>query len=223
VNRLPETEEARALHELQALILEGALPLGEFLSQRMLAAKVSTTLITVRAALRTLEQDGLIENVPHWGVRIPLEGESQLRDRYFVREVLEVAAARRVAERVTDVHSSARLRELASACDVMEVDPQRVSEFASAHFELHLAISEAAGSPALAQQLRRISLRSLMLGNAKRVWSRVAHPADWHSALIADLLSGDPVRAESAMRNHVRTGLNNEVRSLLADQSQSPT
>jgi DNA-binding GntR family transcriptional regulator len=220
VSRLPQTEEARALHQLQALILEGSLPQGEFLSQRMLAAKVSTTLITVRAALRTLEQDGLIENVPRWGVRIPLEGEAQLRDRYFVREVLEVAAVRRLAGRSPVLAEATRLRELAAACDAMEVDPQRASAFASAHFELHVAIAEAAGSPALTQQLRRISLRSLMLGNAQRVWARGPHAPDWHSALLAHLLSGDADRAEAAIRAHIRTGLDSEVRALHASSSQ---
>jgi DNA-binding GntR family transcriptional regulator len=210
----PLTEEARVVDQLRALILSGALPWGQFLSQRMLASRLATTLITVRAALRAVESDGLIENVPRWGVRIPVESEAKLRDRYFVRELLEAAAARRVAERSRPQELDRRLLALAEACDAIEVDPGRVAEFSQAHLDLHVAIAEAAGSPLLADQLRRMGLRSLLLGNARRGWSQARYQPDWHLALVRTLLGGEAGRAEAAMRHHVRAGLEAELSTL---------
>ena len=107
-----ETKEDIAYGKLKHLILAGQLPRNEFLSQRMLAEKADSVVITVRAALRRLEKDGLVEGVPKWGFRIPQETEETVRDRYFVRELLEAAAARRIVGDHTE-EDAVRLRRLA--------------------------------------------------------------------------------------------------------------
>ena len=60
----PKTKEQLAYESLRELIVRGELPLGEFLSQRMLTSKVDSTMVNVRPALRQLENDGLIESIP---------------------------------------------------------------------------------------------------------------------------------------------------------------
>ena len=60
----PRTKEEIAYQKLKELILNSELPKDEFLSQRKLAGKMDSTITNVRGALRQLENDGLIENVP---------------------------------------------------------------------------------------------------------------------------------------------------------------
>jgi DNA-binding transcriptional MocR family regulator len=65
----PPTSEQQVTDRLRRHILAGELPVGEFLSQRKLAELAGTSVISVRGALRQLENEGLIENVPRAGVR----------------------------------------------------------------------------------------------------------------------------------------------------------
>ena len=101
---MPKTNEEMAYHLLRDLLLRGELPVGKFLSQRMLCERAGVAEVTVRPALRLLQNEGLIEYIPRWGVRVPVETEDSLRDRYFMREVLEVAAFKRVIELNNPLH-----------------------------------------------------------------------------------------------------------------------
>ena len=88
-----ETSAEKAYQAILKHILEGELPRGEFLSQRMLAEIADTSIISVREALKRLENDRLIESIPRWGVRIPIETRERIVEMYGVREAVEVMIA----------------------------------------------------------------------------------------------------------------------------------
>jgi DNA-binding GntR family transcriptional regulator len=212
----PVTEEQRVLDRLRALILAGALPQDEFLSQRKLALRAETSLVSLRGALRQLESEGLIQNVPRWGVRVPREGAQEIQDRYFMRETLEVAAVRRFAG-CLEPAAARQLRALASACDAVGAlkDPDAVERFVQAHLAFHRHIGACSGSPLLMAFLSRLNNRTGMALNARRGWARGRDRAGQHHLALAQILiRGDADRAEAAMREHIRRGLNNELESL---------
>ncbi len=218
VSEEPRTSEQRAFERLRRMIIDGSLPRGEFLSQRMLAKELDAAVVTVRNALRSLESLGLIENVPKWGVRIPVETKETIRDRYFLREVLESAAARRVCEQHNLEHAEL-LREKAKEVDAIAVeDPKNVERFAELHFEFHQLLAECSGSRELVRALDRLSIRTRMLWNAQRGWARgvdrMSHVRDTEA-----ILAGTPEQAAEVMRQHVRRGLDNELQALGGDES----
>ena len=214
---MPTTVEQQAYHALRKEILGGGFPAGEFLSQRKLAARSGASVISVRGALRTLENEGLIENVPQWGVRIPVDTPETIEDRYFMREVLEVAAVRRMAGKLDKIQI-AQLKELARECDgIKGEDDAAVERFADAHMRLHLLIASCSGSALLEESLRRLKLRSLMALNAKRGWAQARDRSPrHHQDLIKILVAGDTPRAARAMARHVRRGLKHELQALAA-------
>jgi GntR family transcriptional regulator, rspAB operon transcriptional repressor len=214
------TQEQKAYTVLRELILAGDFPAGEFLSQRMLATRSKTTVISTREALRRLETDGLIESIPRWGVRIPEENEQTVRDRYFMREILECAIVRHMAGRWSTAQVE-RLRELAARCDAIPVgDTAVLSTFCELHLSLHQHIAECVGSRLLTETLARLVTRSFMLRNAKRGWARGARSSNTHhSKLIEALVSGNADIAEKAIREHIRQGLENELENLRGDAS----
>ena len=212
------TQEHKAYERLKDMILRGELPRGEFLSQRKLAEEAGTAVITVRGALRRLENDGLIENVPKWGVRVPVETPEAARDRYFMREILEVGAVRYMAQRWAREQAD-RLREMARACDACEgTSEEDVERFSHLHQSLHLFIAECTGSHRLLDNLTRLFTIGFMQANARRGWARGRdHGPDHHTAFAESLLSGDPDRAEQAMREHIARGLSHEL-EILSDE-----
>jgi DNA-binding GntR family transcriptional regulator len=207
-----KTKERLAYDKLKDLIIHVSLPRNEFLSQRMLSAKIDSTLINVRSALRQLESDGLIENVPQWGVRIPVEDEETLRDRYYVREVLELAAVRRIVV-LRPIRSAQDLMAIAKRCDEISSQPDSdISDFTRHHYELHCGIVKASASPRLFAAYGKIQLQSLMLWNAQRSWLRgMDRGNDHHQQLLSAILQAPEVQALEATREHIQHGLRNEL------------
>ena len=214
---MPTTVEEQAYRSLRQAILRGDLPAGEFLSQRKLASLSGTSVISVRGALRRLENEGLIENVPRLGVRIPAETPETVADRYFMRETLEVAAVRRIAGKLDKVQT-ANLKKLARECDhIQGTDPAAVERFADAHMRLHLLIASCSGSPLLEESIRCLKLRGLMAMNAQRGWAQARDSGPrHHQDLVAVIVTGDTGRAVRAMSRHIRRGLRHELAALAA-------
>ena len=208
-----DTAEIKAYKQLKDLIIRGRLPADEFLSQRMLAGKVSGSVISVRGALRRLENDGLIESVPKWGFRIPAETEETLKDRYFMRELLETGAVKLIVEAHNPEHEKI-MRDTAKACDsIRKINQKNIDLFAEKHFEFHMRLAHLSGSPMLAKALARINLKSMMLLNAKRGWARGSNASKtYHMDLTDALFSGRKRTAVKAITGHVRSGLAAELK-----------
>ena len=193
-------------------ILGNRLPKNEFLSQRMLAELAETSVVSVREALKKLEYEGLIESVPRWGVRIPVETREILIERYQIREALEVMAAYLVSQHVEQAQA-AELRKLAKSCDSLtSVDENHAAEFSERHRRLHLYLAECSGNSLLKKELERLNIQHLLFQSAQRVWARRIQSWErWHSDLIEDILSGDPQKAQEAMHKHIQHGLKHNL------------
>jgi len=208
-----QTVSEKAYEHILSAIAQDKLPKGEFLSQRDLAALAGTSVVSVREALKKLESEGLIEAVPRWGVRIPIETRKSLEERYRIREALEVMAAYLLSQGF-DAETAQRLREMAKACDeIQERDRYHIEEFYEKHQELHLAIAESTGIELLKKELERIQLRSLLFRSAQKTWTRRLEEEGerWHRDLIEAMLSGDPGLAQETMHRHIQFGLEHDL------------
>lgn len=207
------TCEEKTYERLKQLILAGELPAGEFLPQRGLAQRVGATIVTLRSALRLLGNDGLIENVPKWGVRIPVETCKSVSDRYYVRELLEAGAAEKLREHHTD-EMIAELSALAKECDEMMPDqPDAWHSFAEKHARLHLRMAELTGNRLLTESLSRLNFRSMMLSNARNGWmiQREYLLEAHHEKFIHGLFTLPYAEAMALVHSHVQRGLRMEL------------
>lgn len=215
---MPKTTEDKAYERLRKMLFAGELPVGEFLSQRKLASEAGASVISVRPALRRLESEGLLENVPKWGVRIPVETADEIRDRYLVREILEVSALHLMLDRLGPV-IAAKLKEFAETADAITGESDDgILAFAEAHRAYHRHIAESSGSPLLATLLDRVTNRGSMLSNARRVWGAGRDRGGRHHGILTDaILGGDAAKAETALREHIHRGLDGELLALTDD------
>lgn len=214
-NSQEPTSEQQVTDRLRNHILAGELPVGEFLSQRKLAELVDSSVISVRGALRQLENEGLIENVPRAGVRIPQDTPSSIRNRYFVRTALETAATEQICGTLTDAQAEA-LRLMAGELDrlmALHTDETR-QEFSRLHHDFHLLIAESTGNPLLVQMLRRVINPSLMMLNAQRSWQQPSELHQNHTELATAIISGDRSQAVASIRAHIDVGLESELAAL---------
>ncbi|NQT57865.1 MAG: GntR family transcriptional regulator [Bacteroidetes bacterium] len=196
---------------LQA-ILESELPKGEFLSQRMLADLSGTSIISVREALKRLEHEHLLESIPKWGYRIPVETRERIIALYSIREALEVMVAYLLAKSITEENAKL-VYALAEECDLIRTDGENsIKEFSGKHRDLHLFMAECTGNYLLKKELQRLGLRSLLYQSAKSTWANeVDNWEFWHRSLVEAILSHDIVKAQEAMHKHIQHGLHHDL------------
>lgn len=209
------TSEQQVADKLRNHILAGDLPVGEFLSQRKLANLSQASVISVRGALRQLANEGLVENVPRAGVRIPQETPSAVRDRYLVRKALETAAVEQLCGQLSNETASS-LKQMAETLDQLAGTPTKENSptFARLHHDFHLLIAESTGNPLLVQMLQRVINPSLMMLNASRSWQKPSELHQNHTALAKAIISANTDDAVKAMQAHIQIGLESELSTL---------
>ncbi|MBE3037609.1 MAG: GntR family transcriptional regulator [Chloroflexi bacterium] len=208
------TEYQKVYEAIRNAIMDGEYAPGERLVQRHLAKKYRTTTITVREALRFLENAGLVVIEPRWGAMVHEITAERIRGRYVVREALEGMAARLAAVNIVNMNWKNELLALAERCDT-ELPQDRLSrrEKANLHFMLHEKIVQLSANEELICSISRISLHTILLSNAYHIdWT--SDDMHRHKKLIIALASGDPELAEATMRAHVRDGCRMEIKAL---------
>ena len=185
---------------LREAILQGRLRPGERLVQDELAAELGVSRQPVREALRRLESEGLIVQLPQRGFVVREYGEEDIRENYHLRQLLESEAARLAAERIRPdelEELGAVNRALAEA-----VEAGDSASMVELNAQFHRLVHESARMPQLVrliQQLwagRTVFTPLFVPGRARR---SVAE----HDELLRALADRNPRRAAAAMREHI--------------------
>lgn len=89
-------------YQLQADILTGEIKNGEKLTEQDIGNKYGVSRTPVREALRQLENEGLVENIPNRGAFAIGLSEQDIEDMYELRRSYEVQAVKWAIERITE-------------------------------------------------------------------------------------------------------------------------
>jgi DNA-binding GntR family transcriptional regulator len=157
--------------------------------------------IPVREALRQLESEGLVDYQPNRGATVSALSGSEIREIYEIRAILETAAVRRAASRLTP----AQLNRAAAMLDRAERTDDG-AEWGALDVDFHEAIYALDERPRLQELitgfLRRVDRywlsHGLMLKHRERfdrehrqlLEALVARDGDRASRLLSDHLSG---------------------------------
>jgi DNA-binding FadR family transcriptional regulator len=211
-NTFEETVERLA----HAIKLGLVAPGERFPSERVLAPQLGVSRVTLREALRALEQTGYIESRRgrNGGAYVIYrEGSSasartakravramgeDLFDCLQFRRALEPAAAQLAAERSREI-DPAHLTELAA-----DAAAAAKSDYRARDLRLHLAIAELTGSPALVDAIAKVQTQlSDLLGAFPIVEASLTHSDQQHAAVVRAIQAGRAARARQLMEAHV--------------------
>ncbi|GAA1393909.1 GntR family transcriptional regulator [Luteococcus peritonei] len=131
VNRLTLREQV--LKALRTAITSGEIPAGADLVETELADSYQVSRGTVREALRTLQQAGLVEGDARGRLRVHQPSPQEVRELFMVRAALETLAVREIAAAPDRDERLARLREV--------LPPEQAKNFLTA-LDLDLAFHE---------------------------------------------------------------------------------
>lgn len=199
VNRTTLREQALA--HLRTGILTGTIPSGTRLAEVDLSEQLGVSRGTVREALRSLQEAGLVEEADRGGVRVR---------RMSAREVVELFQVRLALEKEALVgilaHENAQdlVDELEAALPDEPEGGFTVSERLDADLGFHEKLCELAGNSMLLSMWRQLKdlVRVVVLTDAEGRNEALMKRA-YHQPIIDGLRSGDPDEAKAAMRRHM--------------------
>ncbi|MFI5706446.1 GntR family transcriptional regulator [Kribbella sp. NPDC051620] len=97
----PSTQRA-VLDELRRRLSSGRLVPGDQIRQELVASELSTSVVPVREALKTLESEGQVVHLPHRGFFVARLERSELIELCDIRSALEAMAVRRGLSSIAD-------------------------------------------------------------------------------------------------------------------------
>lgn len=202
------------LIQLRDLILRGEFEPGQRLAEQQLAERLGASRTPVRAALVTLEQEGLVEANDTGKFLVRQFTPREVADAIAVRGQLEGMAARLVAEHGVSRQLQAELQSCLDEGDlalaVNPLDYESYAAYAVMNDRFHALVLEASGNRALQ---RAVALNdklpfapaSAMLPmqgtvTLDRDWMLYAHRQ--HHMLFAALKAGEGARAQALAIEH---------------------
>jgi len=190
------TTEDLVTAQLRRLIVEGALPPGARLTVATLAARLAAGATPVRAALKLLEGEGLVEALPYRGARVRALGAQDIRNLYRLRAAVLGVLIPDVVRHVSNAALDA-LDALEAQFEAAVAAGAGPAAMAVNH-EFHRTLFAAARNPDAAAVMDRswalVEALRLRLGFGP---GRLARSVESHRALLAALRGRD---AEGATR-----------------------
>lgn len=209
------------LMQLRDLILRGEFVPGQRLAEQQLAERLGASRTPVRAALVTLEQEGLIEVNDTGGyVTRPFTAQEVL-DAIAVRGLLEGMAARLVAEHGVSRQLQGDLQACLDEGDrLLAANPltlESYAAYADMNDRFHALILQASGNRALQRAVTLNNRQPFAPASAMLpMQGAVALDRDWmlyahrqHHMLLAAMKRGEGARAQALAEEHTQVAQEN--------------
>jgi DNA-binding GntR family transcriptional regulator len=192
---------------LKKRIITHSLGQGDPLNESILSKELKTSKTPIREALQQLEKEGFVENIPGKGSFVSRISFQDIREMFEIREILEGEVAKRMI-------TKADPGKLKTLRDKFISSENANGRSTTSHFksgdEIHTFIIEALGNNRLMEIYRRLQDHV----DRNRVYffgqSHPGRPEESfreHLEILDALEAQDPLRAEQAVRNHLKNAI----------------
>lgn len=203
---------------IQQRIVSGQLAAGVQVSEQSLAREIGISRTPVREALRQLELEGLVEQVPRFGTIVRRVDRTEIVELYELREALESYAVARAAERIT----AAQAAQLQAVCGQLEriarrmgqsgvdrLDEETLRGFLTADMAFHMLLLRAGGNHRLMKIVADSRVLIRIFGAQRQEHNRevVAQAHRYHCRILESVCHGHGEQARQAMAEHIRASL----------------
>ena len=200
----PKSKKAIVYDNLKIRIINNLINPGVPLNEGVLSKELKISKTPIREALQQLEKEGFIESIPAKGAFVSMISIQDIREIFEIREVLECEVIRRAALKADPERVGAIREKFVSS----ESDSKKAS---AGHFksgdEVHAFIFETFGNNRLKEIYKRLQdhiVRTRIHFFNQSPSGRSEESFKEHLEIFDALKAQDPVRAENAVRNHLR-------------------
>ena len=181
---------------------------GEKIGEAKLAEELGVSRTPVREALKQLELDGIVENIPNRGVVVRSISKQDVEDIFTIRIAIEGISVGWAIDRITEDG----LKEMQDIHDLMEfyAFKKDIEKFAELNTKFHEAIHKATKSRHLEQVLK--DFQYYMKKTRKRslqVEGRMEISLKEHTAIIDAFIRKDKEAAQKAITRHIEMAREN--------------
>lgn len=195
---------------LRKAILTGELMPGERLMEIHLADKLGVSRTPIREAIRKLELEGLVTNIPRRGAMVAEISERGLRDVLEVRRALDTFCAELACERITKEEKE----KLMQACAAFEeaTKTKDATVIAQADVDFHDIIIGATGNERLVAMINNLA-EQMYRYRFEYIKDETQHERliKEHRTLMEAIIKGNILGAREAAREHI----DNQEKSIL--------
>ncbi|NSY99642.1 GntR family transcriptional regulator [Agrobacterium tumefaciens] len=197
------------------LIISGEIAPDTAISTRSLSDRTGIGRTPIREALQALARDGMIDIVPTRGTFVHEPNFDEVREIYEVRVALEGMAAFLVAQRGVGEDLNRIGDELKALKEARAPDREAVRKKG---WEFHDQLMIATGNAQLRQLYTQISRKFSLILRQGRKYSdeRVLETLDEHIEMFDVLKSGDAVRAQTMMQEHIQRAFSARIQAISA-------
>jgi DNA-binding GntR family transcriptional regulator len=224
VNRDGETDNGnsrssrlsdRAYHAIKQDIITCVLEPAQNFTEEQLAEQYGVGRAAVRAAVKRLYQEQLIQLGPAKRYAVAPITLKHVQDVYQMRELIEPAAARMAAGRLTQEQVE-HLRRHGTA-QYQLGDLQSAHEFLRSNSEFHVSVARASGNEILVEMVTSLLDRAERINHLSHMFGdRNEESIHEHHELIEALITGDCDRAEQVMRDQILSAKTFVLNALLS-------
>lgn len=210
----PSSLRFRAYENIQRRILTGEIPPGSVLSELTLARELGMSRSPVREAIRTLEQEGVVEQKPRFGTIVRTLERRDLVELYELREAIEPYAVARAAgevlpEDLLTLHQlcdeiGVLMGEL-EAADTGALDERQLRRLLSADLGFHLVLLRAVGNQRMMKIVSDSRLLTGIFGSQRQPHTRavIEETHRFHRSILDAVERGDGEAARGLMAEHI--------------------
>lgn len=183
--------------KIRADIITGQKKPGERMSIDLLKKEFGTSVTPVRDALQMLNQEDLVTIKPRSGYYVSLVSLKELSDMLELRQILEMAAVERAAEKISDEQIS-RLETVHAG--FTNDNDETYSRYTEENRNFHYLMAKASGNDQLAKQIGHLHDR---LARFVVIVRSGRHMGDIHGRLIDRLKAHDPAGAKKTLQQEL--------------------
>jgi DNA-binding GntR family transcriptional regulator len=216
---VPKTREEFVADCVREAILRGDFKPGERLDENVIASLLSVSRTPVRAALRILAAESLVEVQPHRGAVVNELSASELEEIYFIRGVLEGALARLAVPSL----DGERIAALQAILEEMEMTAD-TDRWLALNNHFHRTLYQAANRPrmlSIIDYVRNIAVPYIrqFIDSPERMESSRGE----HRRILAACVERDGALAQEEVERHLKAVCEANLEYVESEQSTSVT
>ena len=197
--------EEQAANYLRDQILSGVYTSGDKLVESSLAKSLELSRTTVRMALNTLANEGLVTQKPYAGWQVITMEDEDLWEIYHLRVALETQSAKMAAEKIDDEkRKSLRgfMQGFLELCEQPDVDINQISH---RDLELHKLIVSLSDSKRVTKMYNTVANQMVIYMHMTHLDYSIHDSALSHMPLVDAICDGDIELAGKHAKGNIST------------------
>ncbi len=210
------TEEERVYRTLKGEIVTGKRNPGERIIVAQISQSLGTSAMPVRAALKMLQQDGLVEVVPYAGATVKKIDGKEYSEISAIRQLLEPYAAQLAVKCM----SEQEIDELQKLLDVMEkcVKEGDNVTYSDYNTKFHTYINKHCGNQTLIDLIDQLANRSKITRNFYILRAdRIAESLEEHKEILRLIRCREAEKVAEIIRKNKIGGYQTILRDILRE------